>query len=78
MQSTIREEVRTTLSEAHHSSGGPIPSGRPSCSGIRAAGAVVGGGTVSWRFRKLCMSLFDGSNLDGRIIKAELYFTFIV
>lgn len=33
-------------------------------------------GGVNWRFKRLDMPLFDGSNPDGWILRAERYFNF--
>lgn len=71
LHSSIRE-VRETMA-IPNSANGPTPTGSPNTSG-GGAGAQNNGS--NWRFRKLDMPLFDGSNPDGWIIRAERYFTF--
>ncbi|XP_074323394.1 uncharacterized protein LOC141660315 [Apium graveolens] len=39
-------------------------------------GGGSGGGPDNWRFRKLDMALFDGSDPDGWIMRVERYFNF--
>lgn len=58
----------------------------PGFGGVRSgsgggAGSGSGGGSGfarrnSWRHKKLDMPLFDGTNLDGWILRAERFFSF--
>ena len=48
---------------------GPTVDGTP-------GGSPNSGGRTDFRFRRLEMPLFDGTNPDGWILKAERYFAF--
>lgn len=39
-------------------------------------GPGFGGGTGSWKYRKLDMSLFDGTDPDGWLLRVDRYFNF--
>lgn len=59
------------------SHGGQGSGGGPG-GGLGGAGVsyIGGGGGANWRFKKLDMPCFDGTNPDGWILRAERYFQF--
>ncbi|KAL8123139.1 hypothetical protein AgCh_011217 [Apium graveolens] len=60
-----------TIEEGGYGSGGGYIGGH----GVYG-GSGSGGGPGNWRYRKLDMSVFDGNNLDGWILRVERYFAF--
>lgn len=85
--SSLRQEVRASISGPKPSFVRSQWFGSPKGgedeakgSGTNNGGGInsnLGGGmNANWRFRKLDMPLFDGSNPDGWIIRAERYFLF--
>lgn len=68
--SQISGRVEKGLLFGEGSNGGKGFSGGP------GRGTQWEGGGTNWRYKKLDLSLFDGSNLYGWILRAERYFNF--
>lgn len=54
----------------------PIGKGSGGGPGGGYGNGVYGGGGTNWRHKKLDLPLFDGTNPDGWILRAERYFSF--
>lgn len=50
--------------------------GSPQVGRSNYGGVGLGGGPGNWWYRKLDMSLFDGTDPDGWVLRVEQYFNF--